>query len=161
MEILSADIDLNPSFTLSSDIDLNINNCYLKNDKKNSRKKNEPKDSFNLDLLKDIFRAIEIKIDKKEDLLDLQLQYNYLEKDKFKSEITKLIPKLKKKYKSHNLTCLHKNSIEKQKFPTKNMVRQILKCNNLKLEPKKVYKGNCKLTKKKIFERYFIIQEIK
>ena len=72
-------IFLQPYFTLSSDIDLNICSCNLKRPDKKQDKKQEKKqnteNSFNLDLLKDIFRAIEIKIDKKEDLFDLQLQY--------------------------------------------------------------------------------------
>ena len=35
------------------------------------------------------------------------------------------------KYKSSKLTCLHKNSTNKQKFPIINFVRQVLKCNGL------------------------------
>ena len=46
----------------------------------------------------------------------------------------------------------HKNSLEKQKFPTINMIRQILKCNELKLQPYIVCKGYDKITKEKILE---------
>ena len=39
------------------------------------------------------------------------------------------------------LTCLHKNSLEKQKFPALNMIRQICKCNHLKVYPFVICKG--------------------
>ena len=72
----------------------------------------------------------------------------------------KEIDKLKKKYNSHKLTCLHKNSLDKQQFPSINLIRQILKCNKLKLKPKIICKGYCKITNKKIFERNFIIVQL-
>ena len=92
-------------------------------------------DSMNFKLIQEIFLVIKKDIDRREDLLDLSLNHKYLRNEEFKSEMIKLIPKLKKKYKSHNLTCLHSNSLDKQKFPVINMIRQILKCNRLRLEP--------------------------
>ena len=118
-------------------------------------------DSINFKLIQEIFSIIKKDIKKKEDLLNLSLNHKYLRNEEFKNKIIKLIPKLKKKYKSHNLTCLHSNSLEKQKFPTINMIRQILKCNKLRLEPYTVCKGYNKVTKNKEFERYYIIKELK
>ena len=66
-----------------------------------------------------------------------------------------MIKKLKTTYTSDILTCLHVNSVLKQKFPAINMLRQILKCNHFKLKPVVItlgYSGNIKLVK-----RYFKI----
>ena len=115
---------------------------------------------LNFDLIKEIFSIIKYDIYSYEDLTDLILSNNYLRNKEFNDKIVEMIPKLKQKYKSHKLTCLHKNSLEKQKFPTINMIRQILKCNDLKLQPYTVCKGYDKITKEKILERYFIIKEI-
>ena len=117
-------------------------------------------ESLNFELIKEIFLVIKKDISRREDLLNLSLNHKYLRNEEFKFEMIKLIPKLKKKYKSHNLTCLHSNSLDKQKFPVINMIRQILKCNGLRLEPYTVCKGYNKATKNKEFERYYIIKEI-
>ena len=92
-------------------------------------------ESLNFELIKEIFLVIKKDINRREDLINLSLNHKYLRNEEFKYEIIDLIPKLKKKYKSHNLTCLHSNSLDKQKFPVINMIRQILKCNKLRLEP--------------------------
>lgn len=115
---------------------------------------------LNFELIKEIFSIINYDIYSYEDLTDLTLSNKYLRNKEFNDKIVEMIPKLKKKYKSHKLTCLHKNSLEKQKFPTINMIRQILKCNELKLQPYIVCKGYDKITKEKILERYFVIKEI-
>ena len=110
------------------------------------------------DLIKEIFSIINYNIEYKEDLFKLLISQKYLLSNEFKYKINKLIPKLKKQYNSTTLTCLHKNSLDKQKFPTINLIRQILKCNNLKLKPHVICKGYYKCTNKKIFERYFVIK---
>ena len=115
---------------------------------------------LNFELIKEIFSIIKYDIYSYEDLNNLTLSNIYLRNKEFNEKIVDIIPKLKKKYKSHNLTCLHKNSLDKQKFPTINMIRQILKCNDLKLQPYTVCKGYDKITKQKILERYFVIKEI-
>ena len=58
------------------------------------------------------------------------------------------------------LNCLHKNSLEKQKFPAVNMLRQTLKCNNIKMNPLVVCKGYDKTSGKKIVERSYIFKQI-
>lgn len=45
------------------------------------------------------------------------------------------IPELKKVYPSKKLTSLHENSLQKQKFPAVNMLRQILRANSFNLKP--------------------------
>ena len=117
-------------------------------------------DNPNFELIKEIFNIIEKPINNDNDLINITLNQKYLRLDKFKEKISDMIPKLKKKFKSHNLTCLHNNSLDKQKFPTINMIRQILKCNNYKLEPYVVCNGYEKNTNNKIWERYFLIKKI-
>jgi hypothetical protein len=114
----------------------------------------------NFELIKEIFSIIKQEINEPDDLLNITLNHHYLRSDEFKDEMINMIPKLKQKYKSHVLTCLHKNSLDKQKFPTINMIRQILKCNKYKLEPYIVTKGYDTLNKRKILERYYIIKHI-
>ena len=117
-------------------------------------------DNSNFELIKDIFNIIEKPITCETDLVNMTLNQKYLCSEKFKENIITMIPKLKHKYKSHKLTCLHNNSLDKQKFPTINMIRQILKCNNLKLEPYVVCNGYEKNTNHKICERFFLIKKL-
>lgn len=67
------------------------------------------------------------------------------------------VEELKKFYKSNMLNCLHKNSLSKQKYPAVNMLRQILKCNNIKLKPFNVCNGYNKSTGNKIVKRFYKI----
>ena len=55
------------------------------------------------------------------------------------------------------LNCLHKNSLSKQRYPAVNMLRQILKCNNIKLKPFNVCQGYNKSTGNKIVKRFYKI----
>ena len=67
------------------------------------------------------------------------------------------VNELKKFYKSNMLNCLHKNSLSKQKYPAVNMLRQILKCNNIKLKPFNICNGYNKSTGNKIVKRFYKI----
>jgi len=107
-------------------------------------------------ILKDLLYLINIKIDDETELDNYQFERDILLDDKIIENYNKFIPKLKKKYSSNKLTCLHLNN--KQKFPAINMLRQILKCNGYKMIPVVVSLGYCdgiKLTK-----RYFCINKI-
>ena len=116
-------------------------------------------DSFQL--LLDIFALLGYEFFKtREDFIDISLSYESLREPKLIDTLYQQIPKLKTFYKSSKLTCLHKNSTSNQKFPGVNMVRQILKCNNLKLKPMLICRGYNKVTGKKIIERYYQIQDI-
>ena len=111
-----------------------------------------------IDLSIDIFKIINVEIKNVNDLLDLQIDQNVLRNKNLFHEITEKIPNLKSHYNSSKLTCLHSNSLEKQKFPVVNMFRQILKCNNYKLEPFLISNGYDKTNGKKIMERYYRIR---
>ena len=117
-------------------------------------------DKDNFELIKEIFTIINKNIETYHDLMEIRIDHHYLRQPIFKEKLYDMIPKLKKKYKSHKLTCLHNNSLDKQKFPTINMIRQILKCNKLKLTPQVICKGYNKVNNQKIIERYYIIKKI-
>ena len=82
-----------------------------------------------------------------------------LSKDKYES-IKEDIDKMKKLYSSGSLTSLQKNAMENQKWPLLNLVRQILKSNNYKMDPIRKSNGYTKDGKKK-YLRYFILKKIK
>ena len=106
-------------------------------------------------LLKDIFKILEIEIIERNDISLIILKQDSLKNNKLIVELNEKIPNLKTFYNSSKLTCLHKNSLAKQKFPAVNMFRQILKCNNFKMEPFIISKGYDKFTGKKIVERMY------
>tara|TARA_X000000950_G_scaffold278510_2_gene369619 strand:- start:1704 stop:2204 length:501 start_codon:yes stop_codon:yes gene_type:complete len=111
-------------------------------------------------LLVELFDAIDIKIKTREDLLNIILRQDTLKDRNLIEELYRKAPNLKSFYNSSKLTCLHKNSLDKQKFPAVNMYRQLLKCNNLKMEPYVVSKGYNKYSGKKIVERFYRIKEL-
>ena len=82
-----------------------------------------------------------------------------LSKEKYES-IKEDIEKMKKLYSSGSLTALQKNAMENQKWPLLNLVRQILKSNNYKMDPIRKSNGYTKEGKKK-YLRFFIIKKIK
>ena len=82
-----------------------------------------------------------------------------LSKDKY--EIVKDdIYKMRELYSSGSLTSLQKTAKENQKWPLLNLVRQILKSNNFKMDPIRKSNGYTKEGKKK-YLRFFIIKKIK
>ena len=82
-----------------------------------------------------------------------------LSKDKYES-IKVDIDKMKKLYSSGSLTSLQKNAMENQKWPLLNLVRQILKSNNYKMDPIRKSNGYTKEGKKK-YLRFFAIKKLK
>ena len=75
-------------------------------------------------------------------------------------KIKSFIPELRNYYNSAYLTCLHQNAEEKQKNLGINILRQILKCNYLKMTPKVISHGYDKATGKKIVSRIYLIQKL-
>ena len=82
-----------------------------------------------------------------------------LSKEKYES-IKEDIEKMKKLYSSGSLTALQKNAMENQKWPLLNLVRQILKSNNYKMDPIRKSNGYTKEGKKK-YLRFFAIKKLK
>jgi len=112
------------------------------------------------DLLKDIFSALEINVKERSDVINIILKQDTLKSKTLITDLNTKVPNLKSYYNSSKLTCLHKNSLDKQKFPAVNMFRQILKCNSFKMEPYVISKGYDKFSGKKIVERFYRIKDI-
>ena len=110
------------------------------------------------ELLLKLLKIIHIDVEDKELLKGYTFERNILLKQEVIDKYYDMIKNLKKQYTSDMLTCLHMNSINKQKFPGINMLRQILKSNGFKLKPKVVsmgYAGDIKMVK-----RFFVITPI-
>ena len=111
------------------------------------------------ELLIKVFKILNYDVGKKEDLVSITLQRELLKGKQVTEKILKLVPELRKVYNSSYLTCLHDNSIFKQKNPVINLVRQLLKCNYLLMTPKVVSNGYDKASGKKLVTRIFIIEK--
>ena len=111
-----------------------------------------------LETIKLLFKIIDISIDNIEDLLSKEIDRDKLLKPIVNEECEKLVEKCKLHYNSSKLTSLHSNRQEKQKFPAINLFRQILKCHDLKLQPKVTSLGYHK-NGKKIIKRSYIINK--
>ena len=85
------------------------------------------------------------------DILLSEEKYNSVKDD---------IEKMKNLYSSGSLTALQKNAFESQKWPLLNLVRQILKSNNYKMDPVRKSNGYTKEGKKK-YLRFFKIKQLK
>ena len=110
-------------------------------------------------ILLKLFDLIGIKKEKISELENLEISRNIFLDEKITQKCHKMIQKLKKEYSSNILTCLHLNSLNKQKFPTINMFRQILKENNLYMKPIVISNGYCPYTKnKKVIRNFFIVK---
>ena len=75
-------------------------------------------------------------------------------------DISQNIVELKKIFSSSMLTSLQTNAQKKQKWPLLNLVRQILKSNDYKMEPIRKSNGYTKDGKKK-YLRFFLIKKFK
>lgn len=108
-------------------------------------------------LISEMFDIIGIKCSNEEDLLSLTIDMDTLKNNTNIKHIYTLIPKFKLTYNTSFFTCLHENSIDKQKLPAVNFIRQILKCNGYKLKGYNVSDGYNKHTGKKLYKRRYSI----
>ena len=131
------------------ELDLNV--------KKFTEKELEKKNQ--LELLLRIFRILNYDVETIKEITEITLYRDKLIDKNIRKIVLELIPDLKDQYKSAYLTCLHDNSIYKQKYPVINLLRQILKCNHLILKPKIVSNGYEKITGKKKVMRMFTIEK--
>ena len=113
-----------------------------------------------MDKIKTVFSILNYNIDSDEDLFNIKIEADRLKDTNLINKFYKSIPDFKKDYKSNSLTCLHKNSLNKQKFPAVNFIRQILKCNNYKFQGFYIPCGYNKQTGKKILKRYYKIVKL-
>lgn len=114
------------------------------------------------DLLIDLFQSLDLDFNVKnlDDLFSLTISQDKLKDKELINKLYEKIDDLKIFYNSNMLTCLHKNSLHKQKFPALNMLRQICKCNGLKMYPFVISRGYDKVSGRKIMDRYYKITPI-
>ena len=111
-------------------------------------------------LIIQMFSELSIKISNIEDLDNMQLSRDIFLDTELHKNLINYVPYLKKYLKSSMLTSLHDNSIIKQKFPSINIFRQILKCQGYKMTPFIVSNGYQKSNGKKVIKRFFSINRI-
>jgi len=118
------------------------------------------KQKFNKKIIRHLLNPLGINFEEFCDLENVEVNRDELLHNIDLSIIySKQINDLKHIYKSSKLTSLHENSKQKQRFPQVNLLRQILKCNDLKLHPKVTSLGYTK-NGKKIIKRSYIIKKI-
>ena len=111
-------------------------------------------------IVKDFLNKCSIVFDDFEQLDGMNIPRYLLLSDIKYEEVKNDIEKIKNIYSSGSLTSLHKNAKENQKWPLLNLVRQILKSNNYKMDPIRKSNGYTKEGKKK-YLRFFVIKKIK
>ena len=111
------------------------------------------------ELLLRIFKILNYEVNSIKELTSITLQREMLRGKQITEKILELVPELREVYNSSYLTCLHDNSIYKQKNPVINLVRQVLKCNHLLMTPKVVSNGYDKASGKKLVTRIFVIEK--
>lgn len=117
--------------------------------------------SKNKILLIKIFKFFDINIVEINDLLGVPMERDILLTKEAITFLKSLQDSMKEVgYRSGVMSALFKNNITKQKWPALNAIRQILKCNSLKLKPISKSNGYDKSTGKKIRIRSFIITKL-
>jgi len=111
-------------------------------------------------LLKDLLNRIGIEFNVLQELIGIVIERDDLVSSKNIERMYELVPKLKNEYHSDMFSCLHGNSLQKQRYPGVCMVRQMLKANGLLLKPKVVSMGYDKKTSKKLLRRIYVISEL-
>ncbi len=106
-------------------------------------------------LIIEMFQKLKILITEFDDLYDIEIPRTLFLTPSLVDDFLEFIPRLKKIYKSSKLTCLHKNSRNKQKFLVINMIRQVLKCNNIRMKSKLYFIGYDPKTGKRLAERKY------
>tara|TARA_B100001093_G_C26829845_1_gene1015637 strand:- start:1393 stop:1992 length:600 start_codon:yes stop_codon:yes gene_type:complete len=141
-------------------VKINIEKKSINNSNETNKIKITNKQKITQELLKKMLSYFNIKFTDINELINIEIERNrFLTPEivehfqKFKNEFKNL------GYKTGKLTSLHKNNLIKQKFPAINMLRQLLKCNNLLLKPLIKSNGYDKITGRKNTIRYFIIKE--
>tara|TARA_B100000524_G_scaffold348190_1_gene251963 strand:+ start:5237 stop:5611 length:375 start_codon:yes stop_codon:yes gene_type:complete len=115
-----------------------------------------------VNILKDMLSILGIEFTNLENLIDTELLRTDIIRQEVFNHFQNQQEKLKDLgYKTGNLTSLHKNNHMKQKWPAINMLRQVLKCNNLHLKPLIKSDGYDKTTGRKNTIRYYVITKLK
>ena len=116
--------------------------------------------SINQQIIKDFLNKCSIVFDEFSQLDGMLIPRDLLLSNEKYESVREDIEKMKKLYSSGSLTALQKNAEASQKWPLLNLVRQILKSNNFKMDPIRKSNGYTKEGKKK-YLRFFAIKQIK
>lgn len=116
--------------------------------------------SINEQIIKDFLNKCSIVFDDFSQLDGMLIPRDLLLSNEKYESVREDIEKMKKLYSSGSLTALQKNAEASQKWPLLNLVRQILKSNNFKMDPIRKSNGYTKEGKKK-YLRFFAIKQIK
>lgn len=112
-----------------------------------------------VELVKKLFLFLNITVNNLSELENIEIDRERLLNIETRNQFLSLVSDFKKKYSSSKLTALHKNSEAKQKNPQINLLRQVLKCNKLRLTPKVTSIGYQK-NGKKLLKRSYIITKL-
>lgn len=105
------------------------------------------------DLFLEILKVLNINsIDQ---LLTKKIRADVLKDPNILKQFNDMIADIKIFYSSDKLTCLHTNSIDKQKNPGVNFIRQILKVHGYSLKSISIYKGLYQ--NKRVYSRYYYV----
>ena len=116
--------------------------------------------SINKQIIKDFLNKCAIVFDDFSQLDGMLIPRDLLLSNEKYESVREDIEKMKKLYSSGSMTALQKNAEASQKWPLLNLVRQILKSNNFKMDPIRKSNGYTKEGKKK-YLRFFAIKQIK
>ena len=116
--------------------------------------------SINKQIIKDFLNKCAIVFDEFSQLDGMLIPRDLLLSNEKYESVREDIEKMKKLYSSGSLTALQKNAEASQKWPLLNLVRQILKSNNFRMDPIRKSNGYTKEGKKK-YLRFFAIKQIK
>jgi hypothetical protein len=116
--------------------------------------------SINKQIIKDFLNKCSIVFDEFSQLDGMLIPRDLLLSNEKYESVREDIEKMKKLYSSGSLTALQKNAEASQKWPLLNLVRQILKSNNFRMDPIRKSNGYTKEGKKK-YLRFFAIKQIK
>jgi len=111
------------------------------------------------EIVKEFLNNCSIKFDNFEQLDNMLVPRESLLSVETYDKVKGDIQKMKKLYSSGSLTSLQKNAKTTQKWPLLNLVRQILRSNNYKMNPIRKSNGYTPEGKKK-YLRYFVIKQI-
>ena len=109
-------------------------------------------------LIIELFNILGIKLDKVNDILGKEIASEKLYSVDTLKKYIKMVPKLKKYYNSSKFNFLHKNAIDKQKFFSVNVLRQVVKSLGYYLRTENKSDGYTK-SGKKIYKRTYYVSE--
>lgn len=113
------------------------------------------------DLIKEMLTVLQIKFEIIDELDGVIIERDLLLVEEVSKHLLSFQDKIKNSgYKTGTLTSLHKNNNDKQKWPEVNILRQLLKCNGIKLKPFIKSNGYDKKTGKKNVIRYYRFEKI-